>query len=311
MRKHKQTGIRHSQRGVALLTAMLLMVLIGILAADLAWDTRIDIRRTENLINADRAMMYAMGAEAWAAEELRKDALDSDNDHLGENWATPVPTLPIDGGAIQGFVEDLQGRFNVNNLVIENGTVNPVTKSQLERLLKVLDLDTGLASSIADWIDDDIEPGFPDGAEDGTYTAKTPPYRTANTSLTNISELLAMNGMDAEIYAVLAPHIIALPRGTHINVNTASIPILRSLSDDISDTEAENLIGERGDQGFETLAAFEDLVDGDVMQNIDLTSRFFRVTADVSIGSTRFTMYSLLEREDAHAVPVMRTFNSE
>lgn len=290
---------------------MLLMVLIGVLAADLAWNTRIDIRRTENLINQDRAMLYAMGAEAWASEVLRKDAVDSEDDHLGEDWATPVPLLPIEDGAIQGFVEDLQGRFNVNNLVTENGITDPIALEQFERLLKVLELDTDIAQVIADWIDDDIDPVFPGGAEDGVYTAMNPPYRTGNTLLSNVSELLAMEGIDAKTFAILSPYIIALPRGSTINVNTASAPVLRSLSDDITTTDAENLIGERGEQGFESLEAFSDLVDGDVLENIDLTSNFFRVTADVSIGSTRFTMYSLLEREDGSAVPLMRTFNSE
>ena len=41
---------------------------------------------------------------------LRQDQVDSfESDHLGEAWAIELPPLPVDGGAISGRVEDLQG----------------------------------------------------------------------------------------------------------------------------------------------------------------------------------------------------------
>ncbi|MCZ6761643.1 MAG: type II secretion system minor pseudopilin GspK, partial [Gammaproteobacteria bacterium] len=236
---------------------------------------------------------------------------DSVTDHTGEDWATPVPTLPIEGGAIRGFLEDMQGRFNLNNLVGRRGQVDEVALEQFERLLTVLELDPALARITVDWLDRDLEPGFPSGAEDSFYTARIPPYRTANLAITSASELLAVGEMNAASYLILAPYVTALPNGTALNVNTASAPVLRSLSDQISDTVAENLVGERGDQGFDDLAAFADLVEPEILQSLELSSSFFRLTADVSIGSTRFTLYSLLERNDGKLMPVMRTYNSE
>ncbi|MCH7893348.1 MAG: type II secretion system minor pseudopilin GspK [Proteobacteria bacterium] len=299
------------QKGVALLTALLLVALVTILTVNLQWDTSLDIRRSQNLFEADQALLYALGAEAWASEILQTDARDSDTDHTGEDWATPVPTLPIEGGAIRGFLEDMQGRFNLNNLVGRRGQVDEVALEQFERLLTVLELDPALARITVDWLDHDLEPGFPSGAEDSFYTARIPPYRTANLALTSASELLAIGEMDAASYLILAPYVTALPNGTALNVNTASAPVLRSLSDQISDTVAENLVGERGDQGFDGLAAFADLVEPEILQSLELSSSFFRLTADVSIGSTRFTLYSLLERNNGQLIPVMRTFNSE
>ncbi len=303
--------VRTRQQGVALPTALLLISLVTILVVDLQWDTSLDIRRSENLFEADQAMLYALGAEAWATEILRIDARDSARDHTGEDWATPVPALPIEGGAIRGFVEDMQSRFNLNNLVDGNGEIDEVSVEQFERLLNVLGLNPGLARISADWIDRDSVPGFPSGAEDGTYTSRLPPYRTANLSITSASELLSIAEMDSASYLALAPFVIALPNGTTLNVNTASAPVLMSLADEISETVADNLIGERGEEGFEDLQAFADLVEPEVMQGLGLDSHFFRLTADVSIGSSRFTMYSLLERNSGQALPVMRTYNSE
>lgn len=299
------------QQGVALLTTLLLVALVAILTVNLQWDTSLDMRRSNNLFESDQALLYALGAEAWASEILQTDARDSVTDHTGEDWATPVPTLPIEGGAIRGFLEDMQGRFNLNNLVGRRGQVDEVALEQFERLLTVLELDPALARITVDWLDRDLEPGFPSGAEDSFYTARIPPYRTANLAITSASELLAVGEMDAASYLILAPYVTALPNGTALNVNTASAPVLRSLSDQISDTVAENLVGERGDQGFDDLAAFADLVEPEILQSLELSSSFFRLTADVSIGSTRFTLYSLLERNDGKLMPVMRTYNSE
>ncbi len=299
------------QKGVALLTTLLLVALVSILTVNLQWDTSLDIRRSNNLFESDQALLYALGAEAWASEILQTDARDSVTDHTGEDWATPVPTLPIEGGAIRGFLEDMQGRFNLNNLVGRRGQVDEVALEQFERLLTVLKLDPALARITVDWLDRDLEPGFPSGAEDSFYTARIPPYRTANLAITSTSELLAIGEMDADSYRILAPYVTALPNGTALNVNTASATVLRSLSDQISDTVAENLVGERGDQGFDGLAAFADLVEPGILQSLELSSSFFRLTADVSIGSTRFTLYSLLERNDGQLMPVMRTYNSE
>lgn len=311
MDKHPAMSGKTRQKGVALLTTLLLVALVATLTVNLQWDTSLDIRRSQNLFEADQALLYALGAEAWASEILQTDARDSDTDHTGEDWATPVPTLPIEGGAIRGFLEDMQGRFNLNNLVGRRGQVDEVALEQFERLLTVLELDPALARITVDWLDRDLEPGFPSGAEDSFYTARIPPYRTANLALTSASELLAIGEMNAASYLILAPYVTALPNGTALNVNTASAPVLRSLSDQISDTVAENLVGERGDQGFDGLAAFADLVEPEILQSLELSSSFFRLTADVSIGSTRFTLYSLLERNNGQLIPVMRTFNSE
>ena len=81
--------------------------------------------------------MYVQGAEAWAADILRQDLVDSpDSDHLGEQWAIELPPLPVDGGTIVGRLEDLQGRFNLNNLVGADGKENELARRQFERLLR-------------------------------------------------------------------------------------------------------------------------------------------------------------------------------
>ena len=115
---------RGKDRGVALITAMLITALATMLAANLAWDNALDVRRTMVLLHRDQAIQVALGAESWVIGILGQDLEDSQTDHLGEIWATELPGLPIEGGEVFGAVQDLQGRFNVNNLVDQNGAVH-------------------------------------------------------------------------------------------------------------------------------------------------------------------------------------------
>ena len=111
------------QRGVALITAIVLVAIATVLAVHIGTRAALDLRRTAGLIALDQGWHVALGAEAWAAEVLRDDREDSQTDHLAERWAQPLPPLPVDGGEVRGALEDMQGRFNLNNLI--TGAVTP------------------------------------------------------------------------------------------------------------------------------------------------------------------------------------------
>jgi len=92
------------QRGVAILTAMLVVTLGTIIAVNLMWVSSLDQRRTGAALAADQALLYLQGAEAWVGDILRQDQIESgEYDHLGEVWATEIAPLPVDGGAITGY----------------------------------------------------------------------------------------------------------------------------------------------------------------------------------------------------------------
>ena len=119
------------QRGVALITAVLMVALATMLAVDVGFRGFLDQRRSGTLFALDQGYEIALGAEAWAADFLRRDLIETRTDHLGETWARPLPPLPIEGGTVEGRLEDLQGRFNLNNLVHADGTANPQAVQQL------------------------------------------------------------------------------------------------------------------------------------------------------------------------------------
>ena len=91
--------VARRQRGVALITALLVVAIAATAATALARQQQLAIQRSSNVLNAEQAWLYALGAETFAHQVLRRDAEDGDSDHPGEGWATLVPPTAIDGGA--------------------------------------------------------------------------------------------------------------------------------------------------------------------------------------------------------------------
>jgi general secretion pathway protein K len=288
------------------------------LAVDVGYRGFLDQRRTGTLFALDQGYEIALGAEAWAADFLKKDMQESQTDHFGETWARPLPPLPIEGGTVEGRLEDMQGRFNLNNLVHTDGTPNPAAVKQLERILAMLEIEPNWATAMADWIDQDTQPGFPDGAEDTVYTGMDPPHLAANMPITRVSELLVLPGFGPERYAKLKPFVSALPVGTPLNVCTAPGVVLDSLSEDAREfsLNPQDLGNRRKNACFPTLdelrGSLGDAAYTELKNTLTESSAYFRATVWVTIGTTQFTLYSLLARGGAGSVrPALRSFGSE
>jgi general secretion pathway protein K len=311
-------GRTNRQRGVALITAVLMVALATMLAIDVGYRGFLDQRRSVTLFALDQGYEIALGAEAWAADFLKKDMQESQTDHFGETWARPLPPLPIEGGTVEGRLEDMQGRFNLNNLINTDGTPNPAAIKQFERILAMLEIEPGWATAMADWIDQDTQPGFPDGAEDSVYTGMDPPHLAANMPITRVSELLVLPGFGPERYARLKPYVSALPVGTPLNVCTAPGVVLDSLSEETREfsLNPEDLLNRRKSACFPTLeelrGSLGDTTFNDLKNSLTESSAYFRATVWVTIGTTQFTLYSLLARGGAGTVrPALRSFGSE
>ena len=313
---HKGVQVKNRQRGVALITALLVVALATTAAMVMATRLNIDLRRTGNLLNGEQAYAYALAAESWAYVILRRDQSDSAYDSLGESWATALPPIAVEGGFVNGRIEDLQGRFNVNNLVVDDGepaeaeaAVDDEQLAYFKRLLDVLDLEPALAPALIDWLDADINPTFPDGAEEDTYLLAEPPYRAANRRMVHTSELRMVQGFTPEVIAVLEPHVTALPEETTINVNTATAAVLRALHKELDDSAVEQLIADRGEDGFSELDTFLEhgsLAGLDIEIDVDIISDWFNVMTDTRVGRGQAQLESLVWRGDGAPQVVSR-----
>lgn len=301
-----------AERGVALITVLLVVALASLTATRLATLTQLDIRRSGLLIQQQQARNYLAGAEQWAAQILRRDRIDGAIDHPGEDWAQRLPPFPVSGGEVTGVLSDLQGRFNLNDLIVD-GALDPAQSALLERLLDRLGLSRGLAQAIADWIDPDSEPRFPDGAEDSDYLGRDPAYLAANRPFASISELRLVRGIDADAYRRLAPFVTALPQATPLNVNTAPAELLAALDDDLGAGDAERLVQARAEQPFDSVADFAastGLVDFDAPEGLlGTASDYFLLDAEARVGEARARLHSVLHRSGSGATRVvMRSY---
>lgn len=307
------------QRGVALITALLVVSLASIAAVAVASAGFQALSRTQLLLDSERAWWYAQGMEAWAVSILEREGAQTEIDHLGEVWARQVPPLPVEGGALQGSIEDAQGRFNLNNLAVSNEEQQQRYIDQFARLLGCVDAGDDfnardIANAIIDWIDADEQQRFPGGGEDLLYLGKVPPYRTGSQFMTAASELALINGVDDDMFRALSPYIVALPEVTHINLNTAKPEVLCALSDN-SEYRAriEDFVEVRANQPLDNVgAAFQEggLVPAGApeiqQQDLSVSSRYFLTEAEAFIGNGSALLYSLVSRPDQGVPTVLR-----
>ena len=308
------------QRGVALITVLLVVAIVTVVSAAMVARQQLSIRASSNQLQARQAWHYALGGEALAqailARDLRAGATGEPGasgeaaavDHLLEPWAQPLPAFEIDQGEILVRIEDLAGRFNLNDL-LRDQQPNPAAVEQFRRLLLRLQISAPYAERLLDWLDPDQQPSGEYGAEDNAYLALDPPYRNAGRRLHDLSELRLLLNMREEDFQRLAPYVAALPPNVPLNVNTASPMVLSSLSDNLSLAAAESLVELRRVAPFRNSAAFlaQPAMAGTTLQGTALAvgSQFFQATSEVRLGDRRLALVSLLQREQDGSVRVL------
>ncbi len=311
--------------GVALITALLVVAIAALAATALLSSASLSIHRTAGLRDGEQAWWVARGVDAWVLGILETDRKEGQHDSLDEAWSQPVDYLPVDQGFVRGKVEDLQGRFNLNNLNPKIANVEGYRRQfrNLLRNLPEVDEPLGLEDAIQDWIDDNQNPGSMNGAEDTEYLNLDPPYRAANRPFTVVSELLAVRGMTPEVYDKLRALVAALPvkssgpvTATKINVNTAPIEVLRALSASPNEEKLAQFETRRRDEPIRDAAGIQALIsDGtwgaDVnKEQLDFASRFFQIQGEIFVGSSRVALYSLIHRP-GNGFPVVLAHSAE
>jgi len=317
------------QRGVALITAVLIVAMASIAAVAMTHTLQLSIRRTGNILAMDQYYLYTLGSEAWARGMLIRDLRDNNQkgyDGLDEDWAKELPPTPVEGGVVQARTHDLQARFNLNNLYLANESSEEEKQrvarelALFQRLLALLEIEESVAQATADWLDQDINPQFPDGAEDNTYLNNERPYRTGNGPMGSVTELRLIQGVTQENFAKLSPYLTVLPEATPINVNTADPLLLRAVVNDLDEAAAEQLASDRKENPFKDKAAFIEKLKGLFDENkvkseeidpvISVSSRFYQLETQVRMEDVSQSLHSMLYKGDKGVVVISRLFGS-
>ena len=336
------------QHGAALIFAMLVFALATALVVAMKGEFERFYQRSSNILLDGQAQAYLRGAEDLAGILLLAD-YDMDKnagllrDDLTEIWWTkpgdPPPTYALDGtGWLSGSLEDLQGRFNLNTLVEKASRDSTAvskkrftaSQEQFIRLLQALGDPAVseqeaiiLTESVTDWLDADREASL-NGAEDDYYSGQTPAYRTANRSMSSVSELRAVAYMTPEIYQALLPWVTVWPeQPATLNIHTAPAMVLRSINakgvlSPLTEAEGESLVQYREETGFEDKTDFQanPVFEGkrdnmkEVAALLGQNSTYFLLTAEVEVAGRNMRLYSVLNRSNRTIATVARASGS-
>lgn len=289
------------QRGVALISALLVAAVAAAAAAAIATRESVAIQRSRHVLAHDQAQRYAQAAVRLAENLLAESLGEAETVHPGQRWARPLQGIPVDQGTVSAELVDLQARLNLNGLQNAEGGANREHLARFARLLATLDLSEAIAPATGGWILG--ERAFRDAPGAGTYLDAEPAFRPAERRLAGISELRSVDGVTGDAYAKLVPHVTALPEATPVNVNTAGPAVLAALADGLTRRQAERLVAGARDGPYEDAKAFRDAVatvageraaESIPATALAVSSDYFRLHIVATLDDTRIARFALL-----------------
>lgn len=271
------------QKGVALITVLLIVSLAAIVVTEMSGRLQLQLQRTANISMNTQAYWYALGAEQFAKQVLIESfRSQKDKTTLDQIWAQGENSFPVDYGQITAELVDMQGCFNLNNIIKTPVTVTPgapppapVTppsgstklpmRAGLERLIEKLEID-GISSfeaeymvdALKDWIDKDGMISGSGGAEDDDYSGREFSHLAGNTYLASVNELRIIEHFTLPVLNELRKYVCVIPDvgGTKININTLSEAATLAAILDISEEDASDIISEVPDEGYNKVEDF-------------------------------------------------------
>jgi general secretion pathway protein K len=299
---------RRSQRGAALLTAMIIVTLVATLAASMVWQQwrAVQVESAERARTASARILE--GARDFAQLILNENLKAGSATTLNQPWASPLAEARLssflavdktnaDDGPeafLSGGIADAQARYNLTNLVIKNPLpkgyeVDPLELDTLVRICSTAGLDSGVAQRIAFNLRDAM------AASDGVAT-------TAATAiaplLPNTLKQLAWFGIGEASVAALQPYVVLLPGNTELNVNTASREVLAAVIKELGLAGADRVVQVRQRTEFTSLQQFTTLAGLTTLPaaKLSVTSSFFEVQGRLRLDDRVLVERTLLRR---------------
>jgi general secretion pathway protein K len=298
-----------SQRGAALLLAMLTVTLVATLAATALWQQwrGVEIEAAER--KRSQMAWILNGALDWARLILQEDARSSQVDHLSEPWALPLEEARLSSflafdknnntddsldAFLSGQIVDMQSRMNVLNLV-DNGKLHAASRPAFAKLFDLLGLPAGELDALAE----------------NLRLASTPPAAAPQAPLLpQRVEQLAGLGLSSQSLKTLTPYITVLPARTAVNLNTASAEVICATLPGIDIAQAQRLALQR------SLAHFRNIADilratgipGDKIDTsqLSVSTQYFEVIGRLRLDQTVSQEHSLVERNGPSATVLWR-----
>ncbi|HEU4459199.1 MAG TPA: type II secretion system minor pseudopilin GspK [Methylibium sp.] len=322
-----------SERGAALLTAMVIVTLVATLAAAMVWQQW----RAVQVEAAERARAQAQwiltGAIDWARLILREDARTGGADHLGEPWAVPLAEAKLSTflaadkdntddapeAFLSGSIADVTGRYNLRHLIEATTPVAELAEQKtLQSMFEAAGVSGDLAARVAAGLRQaapiaptaPAAPGAPADAASGTIVvASSTAARGDAPLLPERIDQLVWLGVDPASIALLEPYLTLLPVRTPVNVNTAPKEVLAGvLGIDLS--SAERIVQARQRKHFRNIGELQQLLPQGTpppgSDRLSTSSSFFEVRGRLRLDDRIVEERALVERRNLEIVPLRR-----
>ena len=300
-----QPRLRMQEKGVALITILLVVVIATVLGVSMTREQNFAINRARTSFDQGIVRQYAYGGEELARQILYEDFSEGLGiDHLQENWASRELKFDFAEGEIELQIEDLQSRFNINS-IMQDPPADDLAIQRFSSLLADQGIDQSYVDRVVDWIDQDNSTN-PLGAEDYDYLGLGRPYRTSGQLMADATELRLILDLDKETFAAIYPFVIALPeRATTINLNTATAQVLQAVAPGLSLAIAETLVSEREqDQHYEEIGDFtsnpslsSNAANTINTEGLSVQSKFFQVSVRARYQERYGYLTSIIQRD--------------
>lgn len=267
------------QRGMALITVLLVMALLTVLVASMLRSHQGMLGSVRQQIDASRLLQLTHAGERQALVQLKQQAATLlQVTHGGQPWAK-ARMLDLEQGQVRLRLEDLSGRFNIAALTARKN-LDPVLLERWQRLCRALQIEAPVLDSLA------------------------------GQRMLDPSQLRTLPGVDDDVMTRLRPWVVALPANAGLNVNTALAQVLEGL-EGVEASTARRLIGERPEEGFASVQQFlaqPRLVGlGIDSHGLSVTSRWYRLEVRAALAGNVGYLYSDLEIDlNTHQVRVLR-----
>ncbi|WKZ33991.1 MAG: type II secretion system minor pseudopilin GspK [Thermodesulfobacteriota bacterium] len=234
--------------GLALVTVLLVVAVLTALVTDFIYRSYVASSRVAALKDSARAGVLAADGVSLARagiEEFLKKEPNIVTDESGLVFSKPLE----DGLGISIRATDERSRASLRIAYPMTGALDQKLHGIMTRLLKEKRAGEELADALADWIDNDSTPR-PRGAEEQFYKGLAPPYAPRNGFPESVEELLLVKGFTPDVFQAVGGHLTPYSPDGLVNVNTAPRPVLASLSEEMTNELADEIIRYRKNTPF-------------------------------------------------------------
>ena len=298
------------QRGVAVITALLLTTLAVTIVASLFWQQQVQVRSMENQRLHLQTKWILRGALDWARLVLRQDGMDTRTyTSLTAVWNTPLAETRLDqyierervegevfDASLSGRIIDATSRYNLTNLTT-GSKIDSEQVAIFRRLLVNLQLEPALAERTAKYVASAADPGMrPEGDTTPVVVRTTSPI-----ALTGLDDLQAIQGYTPQVIEKLREYAIVLPEPTLPNVNTASAEVIAALVENFSVSQANALVERRKRAYYRQKTDFDQQLFGVPKKPeqtlYDVKSEYFLVLSRVRLDRAALDSEALVNRK--------------